>query len=213
MERRQSVLASIHRGDWDGNPRYARCIQYLHIPIHPVSRKYLRFVFRDKVYPVSGPLLWPFDSSLEFLLLLVGISVGLYLDDWLLRSPSKDKCMEDMHKTIHLTQELGLLLNLQKSQLTPSQEILYLGIILNSQVFWAFASHKRISNCLQTVRKFLALSSCLTQQWMSLLGTLASIETFVKLGRLHMRVLQFYLKANWNRKTQLDSLVFPITPR
>ncbi|XP_066978845.1 uncharacterized protein [Macrobrachium rosenbergii] len=48
---------------------------------------------------------------------------------------------------------------------------------------------------------------------MSLLGTLSSIEKFVPLGRLHSRALQFYLKANWNRKSFLDSFIFNITPQ
>lgn len=48
MEDTQSVLASIHRDDWmiSVDMRDA----YFHIPIHPTSRKYLRFVFDGRVF-------------------------------------------------------------------------------------------------------------------------------------------------------------------
>lgn len=95
--------------------------------------------------------------------------------------------------------------------MTPTQEIPYLGMILNSWTFRACLPPKKVKNCLQTVSQVLALPSCSAVPWMSLPGTLISVEQFVKLGRLRMRPLQFFLKANWCRNTQPDSFVFPIT--
>lgn len=92
--------------------------------------------------------------------------------------------MEDLNRIFLLTQELGIIIKLQKSQLTLSQEILCLEMRLDSRIFRAFPSAKRIAGCLQTVYEFLALLSCLAHQWMSLLETLSSIKMFVKSGRL-----------------------------
>ncbi|XP_064109710.1 uncharacterized protein LOC135217671 [Macrobrachium nipponense] len=102
-------------------------------------------------------------------------------------------------------------MNLEKSQLVPSQRIPYLGMILDSQAFRVFFSPRRIASLLAAVRKLLNRLSCTALEWMSLLGTLASVETFITLGRLHMRTLQFYLKASWDRKIQPDSTVIPIS--
>ena len=46
---------------------------------------------------------------------------------------------------------------------------------------------------------------------MRLLGTLTSIETLAHLGCLHMRELQFYLKALWSKKTESEDKIIPVT--
>lgn len=217
METRQSVIYSIRRGDWMISLDMQDA--YFHVPIHMVSRKYLRFIFQNRVFQFwalrFGPLTAPqvFACALAPLgkwLHLLRISISLYLDNWLLRSQLKERCTEDLRTTLRLTQELGILINVEKSQLPPTQEILYLGMVLNSQT-WVFPAPKRIDSCLGTICQLLSLQVCSANQWMSLLGTLASIVQFVKLGKLDMRLLQFFLKASWDRRTQPDSYAFPIT--
>lgn len=61
-----------------------------------------------------------------------------------------------------------------------------------------------VEDCLRKVDLFLSLHSCSATQWMSLLGTLASLEQFIRLGRLHVKPLQFYLRACWGRKVHQD---------
>lgn len=46
---------------------------------------------------------------------------------------------------------------------------------------------------------------------MSLLGMLAAMEQFVKLGRLHMRLLQYFLRVSRDRKIDQNACVFPTT--
>lgn len=91
--------------------------------------------------------------------------------------------------------DLGLLIMKKKLQLSPSQVIIYLGVKIDSLNFWVFLSPKRVQLCLQTVRNFLALKSCSTNSWMSPLGTLTSIEKFISMGRLHIKVLQLFLHS------------------
>ena len=45
---------------------------------------------------------------------------------------------------------------------------------------------------------------------MSLIGTLASLEKTVPLGRLHMRPFQWYLKSHWKFPQSLDKRI-PVT--
>lgn len=104
--------------------------------------------------------------------------------------------MEDLHKTLQLAQNLGILINQEKSELVPSQSVVYLGMKIDSRIFRAFPSNKKIQSCTQKIRHFLNLQSRSANDWMSLLGTLSSIEMFIPLGRLHERPLQFFLKAN-----------------
>ncbi|XP_066960826.1 uncharacterized protein [Macrobrachium rosenbergii] len=139
--------------------------------------------------------------------------MSMYLDDWLMKAHSKAKCVEDLIKTLSLAKELGLLVNVQKSSLSPSQRVVYLGVRMDSLAFRASPSIRRVESCLSKIDDFLHREVCSANQWMSLLGTLASMEKFVKLGRLKMRPLQFYLQSRWPRKTHPDSFLFKILDR
>ena len=48
METIQSVLLSVRQGDWMASIDLKEA--YLQVPVHPASRHFLRFVFRDRVY-------------------------------------------------------------------------------------------------------------------------------------------------------------------
>lgn len=161
---------------------------YFHIPIHRDSRKFLRFVYGNKVFQFRalcfGLSTAPQVSTRVLALLakwlyLMGIKSSLYLDDWLLQAQSREKCSEDLQKTLLLAQDLGLMINFQKSQLIPSQWVLYLGMIIGSRSFRVSPSPKRIKSCLNTISRFLLLDQCSANEWMILLGTLSSIEQFV----------------------------------
>ena len=218
METPRTVIASLRPGDWMVSLDMQDA--YFHIPIHQASQKYLRFVFQDQVYQFRS---LPFGlctapqvftrvlAPLAKWLHLMDINICLYLDDWLLRSTSKEQCVEDRDKTLRLAQELGLLINKNKSQLDPSQQRTYLGMTLDALTFRVFPSIKRVDSCLHLVQSFTQMDSCSVRDWMKLLGTLTSMEMFVSLGRLHLRVFQFYLKALWSRKTETEDVVIPIS--
>ncbi|XP_066977832.1 uncharacterized protein [Macrobrachium rosenbergii] len=73
---------------------------------------------------------------------LMGINICLCLNDWLRRSPLRNRCTEDLKKALSLVQDLGFLINFSKSQLVTTQVIIYLGMMIDSQSFWAFMSEK-----------------------------------------------------------------------
>ena len=67
---------------------------YFHIPIHPESRKYLRILFRGKVYQfralpfglsTASYIFTQVVSQVKALVHLRGIQLFLYLDDWLVQ--------------------------------------------------------------------------------------------------------------------------------
>ena len=91
METTQSVLSSIRQGDWMISVDMKDA--YFHIPVHPRSRKFLRFVFNNQTYQfralcfglstapqVFTRVLAPLAKFVH----LAGIRIILYLDDWLI---------------------------------------------------------------------------------------------------------------------------------
>ena len=100
MESPRTVMDAVCRGDW----MFSVDMQdaYFHVPIHPDSRKYLRFVFRGKVFQfralpfglstapqVFTRVLCPFARWLH----LLGVRILLYLDDWLVLAKSLQEAL------------------------------------------------------------------------------------------------------------------------
>ena len=138
------------------------------------------------------------------------LRIHQYLDDWLLRSPAKDQCLKDSEKLVKLVQELGWLINFQKSELVPTQNLDFLGYHFDLHRGLVFPTQKKLDRLkVQTVsiRKSLVLTP---RKLMSLIGTLASLEKTVPLGRLHMRPFQWYLRSNWKFPQSLDKNI-PVT--
>ena len=109
-----------------------------------------------------------------------------------------------------LVQELRWLINFQKSELVPTQKLDFLGYHFDLQRGLVFPTQKKLDRLkVQTVsiRKSLVLTP---RKLMSLIGTLASLEKTVPLGRLHMRPFQWYLRSHWKFLQSLDKSI-PVT--
>ena len=98
-------------------------------------------------------------------------------------------------QVLSLCQELGIVVNLEKSTLTPSQTIVYLGIRIDSQTFRALATPSRIKKVFSIAEEFLSSKVQSVKFWRVLLGHLASLSRLVPNGQLRMRALQLALKS------------------
>ena len=91
-----SVLSSVRKGDYTFKIDLQDA--YFHVPIHPSSRKYLRFAFEDKVYQFrvlpfglnTAPQVFTrLGHTVTGYLHCLGISVIPYLDNWLIHHPDR----------------------------------------------------------------------------------------------------------------------------
>ena len=205
METPQTVLRAVRSGDWMISVDLQDA--YFQVPIHPDSRKYLRFVFRGVSYQfkvlcfgltiapqVFTRLMAPVSSILH----RYGIRMLRYLDDWLVLADSRTTCLEARDKLLQVCEELGLQINLRKSSLIPSQQVTYLGMVIDSESFIARPSESRICNLLRQIRLFLASPNPPATLWRRLLGHLSSLTLLVKGGMLRMRSLQLQLRDLWD---------------
>ena len=96
-----------------------------------------------------------------------------YLDDWLILASSQEEACWARDKVLSLCQELGIVINLEKSTLTPSQTIVYLGIRIDSQTFRASATPSRIEKFFSIAEEFLSSKVQSAKFWRILLGRLA----------------------------------------
>ena len=84
----------------------------------------------------------------------------------------------------------------------PTQQMAYLGVILNSTTFRASRALKRVEKLLPIGDVFLSCVSQPASSWLELLGVLSSMIQLVPGGRLRMRSLQLALQRQWDQVDQ-----------
>ena len=175
METIQSVLLSVRQGDWMVFIDLKEA--YLQVPIHPDSRKYLRFVAFGKPYQFralcfglsTAPQVFTRVMALiSSILHSLGIRIRRYLDDWLVQANTREAVLQALETVLSICCELGIVVNPAKPNFVPAQRVLYLGTVLNAQTFRASPSQERIDKLLSfgdefvlqaTARVHLAVSS------------------------------------------------------
>ena len=191
METSQTVLRAVRRNDWMVSIDLKDA--YLQISIHLESRKYLRFTaggrtwqFRVLCFGLStAPQVFTRVMALvSGFLHQLGIRMLRYLDDWLILASSQEEACWARDKVFSFCQELGIFVNLEKSTLTPSQTIVYLGIRIGSQTFRASATSSRIEKFFSIAEEFLSSKVQSAKFWRVLLGHLTSLSRLVPNSQL-----------------------------
>ena len=208
METNGSLLKALQKGQWliilDLKDAY------FHIPIHPSYRQYLRFCHEGVVWQFQA---LPFGLNTAPRVFtevtapvvayahLNGVSLHVYLDDWLLNPISEELAKQQTQWLLDLCARLGWVVNVEKSSLTPSHvdSTFYLGISLDTSVGLAYPSERRIERWLSISEDFLAGQAQPALLWLRLLGHLASLEKLVPYGRLRIRPIQFQLRSGWSQ--------------
>ena len=128
METIQSVLLSVRQGDWMASIDLKEA--YLQVPVHPASRHFFRFMFRDTVYQFkalcfglsTAPQVFTrVMAPVSAILHSIGIRMRRYLDDWLVQSASRESLLRDLHPSL-VVQCLGVILDSTSFRASPSEE-------------------------------------------------------------------------------------------
>ena len=129
-----------------------------------------------------------------------GVRLRRYLDDWLLQASSREQVLLALETVLQLCRSLGIVVSWEKSQLIPTQRMVYLGVILDS--ISLSPALKRVEKLLSIGDVFLSCARQPVSSWLELLGVLSSMIQLVPRGRLLMRSLQFTLRRHWDHVDQ-----------
>ena len=204
METPETIRSSLQQGEWVTSIDFQDA--YFHIPIQEQSRKYLRFHVQGLTYQFKALPFGLSTAPLEFTVVAKevklmathkGIRIHQYLDDWLVRSKSRKTCLHHTQVLIRMCQDLGWLVNLEKSELEPKQIFDFVGYQFNLRSGRVRPTPDRWQSLQDKIHLLLSLPACPVRQFMSLIGLLTATEKQVHLGRLHMRPIQWHLKNNW----------------
>ena len=212
----ETIRTSLQQGEWVTSIDVKGT--YFHIPIQEQSRKYLRFHTQGRAYQFKALPFGLSTAPMEFTVIpkevkLMAIHKDLrihqYLDDWLMRARSHQACLQHTQELVKICQQLGWLVNLEKSELEPNdfnfvdyQFDLRSGRVRLTLDQWQNLQEKKLY--------LLSLPTCPVQEFMSL------IEKQVHLGQLHMKPIQWYLekkkkkkkkKKNWRVPESLEKVI------
>ena len=127
METAASIRRAIPPGAWAVSIDLMDA--YLHIPIHPASRKYLRFSLEGTIYQFRAlpfeisTALFVFTNLMEIVaghIRSLGPNIHQYFDDWLVHRLSQESLLSDLSLVWEIITSLGLIPNPLKSDLVPS---------------------------------------------------------------------------------------------
>ena len=184
------------------------------------SRKFLRFCLEDRVLEFRVLCFGLSTAPQVFTRVMAtlakwahshGIRLLRYLDDWLVFNQDHDNLIRDRNRLLQLCKELGIKINLEKSELSPARKRTYLGMFLDTTCARAYSSTERVTRLRRVAALFLERSALPASLWLSLLGHLASLEKLVPGGRSRMRHLQFQLKDHWSASSEDKNVLVPMS--
>ena len=214
METPETIRTSLQRGEWVTSVDFKDA--YFHIPIQEQSRKCLRFHVQGRTYKFRALPFGLSTAPMEFTVLAKevklmaiykGVRIHQYLDDWLVRARSHQACLHHTQILVKMCQDLGWLVNLEKSELEPKQVFNFVGYQFDLRSGQARPTPDRWQSLQGKIQTLLLLPACPVRQFMSLIGLLTATEKQVHLGRLHMRPIQWHLKNNWRVPESLEKVI------
>ena len=198
--------------------RSERCI--LHVPVHPAHQKYLGFSIMGENFQFQAMCFGPTQAPRVFTKLVSVITAHLrklnirliaYLDDWLVVNAHKAALVQDRERVVNLLTKLGFIINVEKSHLEPTQNLVYLGSQFNLKTGQLLPTIDRVVK-LEDNLLALTLGQTSTLSFLKILGIMPSCIDLIPYVRLHMRPIQLHLLHFWRPSSKDLECQVPITP-
>ena len=207
----KDVKAMVNKGCWKVKIDFKDC--FWQVPVAQEDQRFLSFRWRGKVYSFRclpfGLSVSPWFITKLFRPVIAhlqqkGIKAVIYIDDMLVFGDTREQCQKAAEEALALFKQLGVVVNVKKSCLSPSQQVDYLGYTINSVDMTIRAPTKKLINVRKELKKFFNRPRSSARQAASVLGKLNALADALFPVRVHTAALhQFKLdclrKADWDR--------------
>lgn len=181
--------------------------------------KYLKFFWRNKILEFTslpfGIAIAPrvFTKIMKIpiaILRRLGIRLVIYLDDILIMNQSLTGIQSDLSTAVYLLENLGFLVNQEKSVLVPSHVTEFLGFTVNSQTMTLSLQKEKVIKIKQNCLDLVSRQSVSARDLAQLIGRLMATNQAVLPSPLNYRSLQllktkaFHTGGNYDHHVQLD---------
>ena len=184
---------------------------YWHIGVNEKFRSFLAFSFDRVTYwwkamPFglrTAPYLFCsiMNTVVKNIRLKFKIFIFFYMDDILILGPSDKVTKEHLEIVIRELTNAGFTINWEKSSLTPSSSITFLGIEIDliHKTLEPSADNKK--SCIEKTHSFINRNVAYLKTFQSLVGSLNFVAPYIKFGKLNLAPLhRFAIYFNNNRK-------------
>lgn len=172
---------------------------YFSIPIAKTHKKYLRFLFQQEMYEfnflpfglctapyiftkIMRPVVAHFRSK--------GFQLVNYLDDFLIIDSDFHNLIQQATYAVELLQNLGFVVNFEKSCLVPKRSCQFLGLILNSRNLTVEVPLDKRKYIKDKIQMFLIKKECKIRELAHLIGKLISVCPGIAYGVLHTKIFE-----------------------
>jgi len=172
---------------------------YYVVPIDPSYRKFLRFMWNEKIYEyrcmpfglctaprIFTKIMKPVITHLREL----GIVLVIYLDDILCIGRTFKICETHTAVIMDVLSSIGFVINREKSQLVPSISVKFLGFILNSKSFKLELPLEKALKAKQQILSIKSNKDLIVKILAETIGFLVSITPAVPYSMLRTKVLE-----------------------
>ena len=173
---------------------------YFSIPIFPRDRIFFRFLWDEKLYEFTclpfGYSLAPrvFTKVLKPVMATLhcqGIRTITFIDDTLVIASSAEECFNNISTSTNLLENLGFQVNYDKSVLTPSQSISYLGFIIDTVTGTLSLPESKITKIILACQDLLKLQKVTLCDIAHVTGLLVSAFPAVRYLELYYKSIEY----------------------
>jgi len=173
---------------------------YFIIPIKQNCRKYLRFLWKERVFEFLclcfglGPAPLIFTKIMKVPLAILrqmNIILIIYLDDILIISRTRAGLIQSRDTVIFLLQNLGFVINIKKSAFEPTQKIEFLGMMVDSRNLNISLPKEKVNQITSQCQTMIKSREVPLMDLTKLLGRMNATYQALLPGRIQQRYLQY----------------------
>ena len=198
MESLQVVKALVQPGDYLMKMDLKDA--YYTVPIHQDHCRYLRFSYHGNLYEFRCLPFGLSSASRAFTKILkpvvvlirsLGIHIVIYLDDILLLHQNKNDLVQIFYQVVNLLQNLGFTIKREKCSLHPTQQLVFLGGLLDTMKMTISLPPEKLESIIQEAHQIQQTSPMSLEKLSSLIGRMShAAQTWVWRAPLYYRSLQ-----------------------
>lgn len=197
MEGFHMIKDLVKQGDWMAKVDLKDA--YFLIPIYPGHQKYLRFQWKGQTYQFHclpfGLSCAPrvFTKVMKPVVAFLrerGVRLIIYLDDILILSDDQLKLNRQLSLIRELFQALGLVINEEKSQFQPTQEIVFLGFRISTKTMTISLPTDKIRDIVQEAKRLLEKKAVSVRDLAAFVGKTTAAKQAIRVAPLFHRHLQ-----------------------
>ncbi|CAB3993566.1 reverse transcriptase [Paramuricea clavata] len=172
---------------------------YFSVPMSKQHRRFLMFTWGEELYQFTclpfglapAPLLFTkLLKPVVSLLRRLGLRMIIYLDDIIVLNQTQEGILRDRDSVLWLLQNLGFVINWEKSVLQPSHTMEYLGFVINSLELKLSLPETKMNHLVQSCRDLIQQQVSSVRTIAKVIGKLTSSMQAVFPAPLHYRHLQ-----------------------